>query len=460
MSADETERKPILVAEGVRKVYRSGADSVVALHGLDLVVPQGEFVAVMGPSGSGKTTLLNCLSGLDEIDDGRVLVDGLSIHELSDEARTQHRAEAMGFIFQAFNLIPVFTATENVELPLLLAGVREQDARHPRARDAHASRPRPQARPPADGALGRRAAARRDRAGAGGPAAPRLGRRAHGQPRLGDGGGGHGPARRAPRRGADAHPRHARPDGAARADRLITVKDGGLVGDERLGASGPKRDENARERCCDEGCALIVASGLAPVPLDPRPPAGAASPRGAQRHAAAARGLARRARLAARRGDHHGLRGRRRHDGRVDPPGGRQHLGPIDELVLAQDARRVALALWAASLAAGFEGRRRPAARNDRRRPPRPAARKHSGASRTPRLSQSTSSPLASSAAMRLPPASGRDTRGGSRCHHDRPCARSRYRARSADRCLCLRQAADADRRSHPASPRRRRLLH
>jgi putative ABC transport system ATP-binding protein len=120
---------PILVAEGVRKIYRSGADSIVALHGLDLVVPQGQFVAVMGPSGSGKTTLLNCVSGLDEIDAGRVLVDDLSIHELSDKERTKHRAKEMGFIFQAFNLIPVFTATENVELPLLLAGVRETDAR-------------------------------------------------------------------------------------------------------------------------------------------------------------------------------------------------------------------------------------------------------------------------------------------------------------------------------------------
>src|SRR5213595_3520050 len=119
----------ILVAEGVRKIYRSGADSIVALQGLDLVVPQGQFLAVMGPSGSGKTTLLNCLSGLDEIDGGRVVVDGLSIHELTDAKRTRHRAESMGFIFQAFNLIPVFTATENVELPLLLAGTTEREAR-------------------------------------------------------------------------------------------------------------------------------------------------------------------------------------------------------------------------------------------------------------------------------------------------------------------------------------------
>ena len=97
---------PILVAEGVRKVYRSGGTDVLALKGLDLTVPQGEFLAVMGASGSGKTTLLNCLSGLDEIDDGRVIVEGHSIHELSDAKRTRHRAETMGFIFQAFNLIP------------------------------------------------------------------------------------------------------------------------------------------------------------------------------------------------------------------------------------------------------------------------------------------------------------------------------------------------------------------
>ena len=126
--------EPILVADGVRKVYRSGGTDVLALKGLDLTVPQGEFLAVMGASGSGKTTLLNCLSGLDEIDEGRVIVDGHSIHELSDAKRTRHRAETMGFIFQAFNLIPVFTATENVELPLLLARVPESEARE-RARE-------------------------------------------------------------------------------------------------------------------------------------------------------------------------------------------------------------------------------------------------------------------------------------------------------------------------------------
>jgi putative ABC transport system ATP-binding protein len=125
---------PILVADGVRKVYRTGGEEYVALHGVDLEIAEGEFVAVMGPSGSGKTTLLNCLSGLDEIDGGRVLFDGRSIHELSDAQRTRHRAAEMGFVFQAFNLIPVFTTTENVELPLLLVGDDEREARS-RAQD-------------------------------------------------------------------------------------------------------------------------------------------------------------------------------------------------------------------------------------------------------------------------------------------------------------------------------------
>jgi putative ABC transport system ATP-binding protein len=113
----------------VRKVYRTGAESVEALRGLDVGVQRGDFVAVMGPSGSGKTTLLNCLSGLDDIDAGEVLVDGRDIHKMSDAARSRYRAEKMGFVFQSFNLIPVFTAAENVELPLLLAGVATAEAR-------------------------------------------------------------------------------------------------------------------------------------------------------------------------------------------------------------------------------------------------------------------------------------------------------------------------------------------
>jgi putative ABC transport system ATP-binding protein len=119
----------MLQAEHLRKVYRTGAEEVVALRDVDLVVYEGEFVSVMGPSGSGKTTLLNCCSGLDDIDGGRVLLDGVDLHALSDAQRTTNRASSMGFIFQAYNLIPVFSAVENVELPLLLAGADAKDAR-------------------------------------------------------------------------------------------------------------------------------------------------------------------------------------------------------------------------------------------------------------------------------------------------------------------------------------------
>jgi len=120
---------PILSARGVTKAYRSGAETVTALKSVDLEVPRGQFVSVMGPSGSGKTTLLNCLSGLDDIDAGSITVDGSDITKMSDAARTRHRAASMGFIFQAFNLIPVFSAVENVELPLLLAGRPTKEAR-------------------------------------------------------------------------------------------------------------------------------------------------------------------------------------------------------------------------------------------------------------------------------------------------------------------------------------------
>ena len=128
-SADGNGRPALLVAERVRKVYRTGEIQVEALVDLDLTVGEGEMVAVMGPSGSGKTTLLNCLSGLDDIDGGRVLVAGQDLFAMSDAVRTTHRATSMGFIFQAFNLIPVFTAAENVELPLLLGGTTAKEAR-------------------------------------------------------------------------------------------------------------------------------------------------------------------------------------------------------------------------------------------------------------------------------------------------------------------------------------------
>ena len=121
--------EPLLVARGVRKTYRSQADEVEALRGIDVDIWPGELVMVMGPSGNGKTTMLNCLSGLDDIDAGRVLVDGIDLHRVSDARRTEHRARRMGFVFQSFNLIPVFSAVENVELPLLVVGTPARAAR-------------------------------------------------------------------------------------------------------------------------------------------------------------------------------------------------------------------------------------------------------------------------------------------------------------------------------------------
>jgi putative ABC transport system ATP-binding protein len=121
--------QPILSARGVTKTYRTGSREVAALRGVDLDVHSGELVMVMGPSGNGKTTLLNCLSGLDDIDEGSVTVDGKDLFGMSDADRTRHRAQRMGFIFQAFNLIPVLSAAENVELPLLVTGVAPKVAR-------------------------------------------------------------------------------------------------------------------------------------------------------------------------------------------------------------------------------------------------------------------------------------------------------------------------------------------
>jgi putative ABC transport system ATP-binding protein len=121
-------------ATRLRKLYRGGAE-VEALRGVDFEVARGEMVAVVGPSGSGKTTLLNCLSGLDRFDTGQVWVDGRDLTAMSDHDRTAYRMRSMGFVFQAFNLLPVLTAAENAEIPLLLNGVRPKEARR-RAIDA------------------------------------------------------------------------------------------------------------------------------------------------------------------------------------------------------------------------------------------------------------------------------------------------------------------------------------
>ena len=116
-------------ARDLTKTYSAGEATVQALRGVYLDISSGEMVAVMGPSGCGKTTLLNCLSGLDEFDSGEVFVGGESISGMSDRKRTRFRAHKMGFIFQTYNLIPVLSGVENVELPLLVAGARPKEAR-------------------------------------------------------------------------------------------------------------------------------------------------------------------------------------------------------------------------------------------------------------------------------------------------------------------------------------------
>jgi putative ABC transport system ATP-binding protein len=121
--------QPIIEARGVTKTYETGKVRVEALKGLDLVVGPGDMVAIMGPSGCGKTTLLNCLSGLDSVDGGEVVIEGTPLQTMSDGDRTDYRARHMGFVFQFYNLMPVLTAVENVELPLLVSRVAGGDAR-------------------------------------------------------------------------------------------------------------------------------------------------------------------------------------------------------------------------------------------------------------------------------------------------------------------------------------------
>ena len=120
---------PIISAQGIHKTYDTGTVKVHALRGVDLNVERGEMVAIMGPSGCGKTTLLNCFSGLDEIDSGQVLIDKVVLHRLHDDERSEYRARRMGFVFQLYNLLPVLSAVENVEMPLLVSGVKPDEAR-------------------------------------------------------------------------------------------------------------------------------------------------------------------------------------------------------------------------------------------------------------------------------------------------------------------------------------------
>ena len=120
--------------ESLRKVYGAGPGRTVALEGVSLVVPAGQFVAVAGPSGSGKTTLLNMIGGLDEPTSGSVSIDGHDLGDLSEDARADLRLRRIGFVFQNFNLVPVLSAEENVELPLLFQRIGATERRRRVAR--------------------------------------------------------------------------------------------------------------------------------------------------------------------------------------------------------------------------------------------------------------------------------------------------------------------------------------
>jgi putative ABC transport system ATP-binding protein len=115
--------------QNVRKVYKRDAQDIVVLDGLSLQVPEGDFVALMGPSGSGKTTLLNLIAGIDRPTSGTVIVAGTNVGTLSEGQLAKWRSRNIGFIFQFYNLIPVLTALENVELPLLLTRLSKKDRR-------------------------------------------------------------------------------------------------------------------------------------------------------------------------------------------------------------------------------------------------------------------------------------------------------------------------------------------
>ncbi len=117
----------LIEIRGLTKVYERGKQRIEVLHGIDLDIPDGDFVALMGPSGSGKTTLLNLIGGLDTLTEGALAIDGARIDGLSGAALAAWRANTVGFIFQSYNLMPVLSAQRNVELPLLLADMSARE---------------------------------------------------------------------------------------------------------------------------------------------------------------------------------------------------------------------------------------------------------------------------------------------------------------------------------------------
>ena len=126
------DRRSIIQLKSVSKIYKMGKENLIVLDSVNLDIEEGEFVAIMGPSGSGKSTLANVIGGLDRINSGNIIVDNQELDKLNDKKLSEYRNKKIGFVFQAFNLIPTFTAQENVTLPLILTGesskIRKQRA--------------------------------------------------------------------------------------------------------------------------------------------------------------------------------------------------------------------------------------------------------------------------------------------------------------------------------------------
>ena len=171
-------------AVGLKRTFGTGDAAVEALRGVDVTFPRGQFAAVMGPSGSGKSTLMHLLAGLDAPTAGTVEIDGREITTMGDAELTRLRRDRIGFVFQFFNLLPMLSAEQNVELPLKLAGRSADPGWIEKLLASVGLADRSRHQPVR--ALGRSAAARRRRPRAGQQAGRRVRRRAHRQPRLQD----------------------------------------------------------------------------------------------------------------------------------------------------------------------------------------------------------------------------------------------------------------------------------
>ena len=205
------QRPPLLSAQNLARAFRVGSQTVDALRGVNIEIQQGDFIAIAGPSGSGKSTLLHLLGLIDSPTEGEVRVRGSAAQALGLERRAALRLNTLGFVFQAFNLLQMLTARQNVEIALALAGRRTPRTALPCRGSAQRGRPWPAPQPSPGPALRRRAPARRDRARPRQQSRCRPRRRAHREPRFADRSRDRRPARTAQRRRPDHRDGHPQP---------------------------------------------------------------------------------------------------------------------------------------------------------------------------------------------------------------------------------------------------------